>query len=48
MTAKNVYIRLNHVNAGQACRFVLYGFSDTAGNYTELNRVAEFKAVKTQ
>jgi hypothetical protein len=45
---KNIYIRLSHVNAGQAYRFVLYGFSDTAGNYTELNRVVEFKAVKTQ
>ena len=45
---KKVSIRLNHVNAGQACRFVLYGFSDSAGNYTELNKVVEFRAVKPQ
>jgi hypothetical protein len=45
---KKVSIRLNHVNAGQSCRFVLYGFSDTAGNYTELNRVAEFRVIRPQ
>jgi hypothetical protein len=45
---KKVTIRLEHINAGQSCRFVLYGFSDTAGNYTELNRVTEFRAVKLQ
>lgn len=45
---KKVSIRLDHINAGQPCRFILYGFSDTAGNYTELNRVAEFRAVKPQ
>ncbi len=45
---KKVTIRLNNINAGQSCRLVLYGFSDTAGNYTELNRVVEFSAVKPQ
>ena len=45
---KKVSIRLNHVIAGQACRFVLYGFSDSAGNYTEMNKVVELKAVKPQ
>jgi hypothetical protein len=45
---KRVSIRLNHFNAGQTCRLVLYGFSDTAGNYTEMNRVIELRAVKSQ
>jgi hypothetical protein len=45
---KRVSIRINHVNAGQTCRFVLYGFSDTAGNYTEMNKVIELRAVKPQ
>jgi hypothetical protein len=45
---RKVSIRLDHMSAGQSCRFVLYGFSDTAGNYTELNRVAEFRVVRPQ
>jgi hypothetical protein len=45
---RKVSIRLDHVNAGQSCRFILYGFSDTAGNYTELNRLSEFRVVRPQ
>ena len=45
---KKVSIRLDHINPGQSCRFILYGFSDTAGNYTELNRLSEFRVIKPQ
>ncbi len=45
---KKVSIRLSNINAGQSCQFILYGFSDTAGNYTELNRLSEFRVVKSQ
>ncbi len=45
---KKVTIRLDNINGGQSCRFILYGFSDTAGNYTELNRLSEFGIVKPQ